>query len=160
MAKLARSTAAWETSWHGTEASPAWETRVDWWLQDALSVEYLNVKTKWPCRSLCLFPVAWKPPAARAWFQRAGTPTGSLLPPFRRGARTNIIRQRHHARSQLATSQERRSWACIYSLRPKIFASLLQITFNHLSYSKNLWKYKNNYGILKIYIMIKHVITK
>ena len=37
---------------------------------------------------------------------------------------------------------------------------LLLITFDHSSYLKNLWKYKNNYDILKIYTMIKHVITK
>jgi hypothetical protein len=49
----------------------------------------------------------------------------------------------------------------IYSLNPKIFATLtLQITFDHSSYSKYLRKYKNNYDILKIYTMIKHVITK
>jgi hypothetical protein len=32
--------------------------------------------------------------------------------------------------------------------------------FDHSSYSKYLWKCKNNYDILKIYIMIKHVIVK
>jgi hypothetical protein len=37
---------------------------------------------------------------------------------------------------------------------------LLQITFDHSSYSKKLWKCKNNYDILKIYIMIKHVTVK
>jgi hypothetical protein len=37
---------------------------------------------------------------------------------------------------------------------------LLQITFDHSSYSINLWKCKRNYDILKIYIMIKHVIVK
>jgi hypothetical protein len=33
-------------------------------------------------------------------------------------------------------------------------------TLEHSSYSKNLWKYKNNYDILKIYMIIKHVVTK
>jgi hypothetical protein len=37
---------------------------------------------------------------------------------------------------------------------------LLHITFDHLSYSKNLWKCSNNYNILKIYIMIKYLIVK
>jgi hypothetical protein len=35
---------------------------------------------------------------------------------------------------------------------------LLQVTFDHSSYLKYLWKYKNNYDILKIYTMIKYVI--
>jgi hypothetical protein len=37
---------------------------------------------------------------------------------------------------------------------------LLLITSDHSSYSKYLRKYKNNYDILKIHTMIKHVITK
>jgi hypothetical protein len=37
---------------------------------------------------------------------------------------------------------------------------LLQSTFDHSSYSKSLCKCKNNYDILKIYMMIKYVIAK
>jgi hypothetical protein len=36
----------------------------------------------------------------------------------------------------------------------------LQSTFDHPSYWKSLCKCKNNYDILKIYMMIKYVIAK
>jgi hypothetical protein len=45
----------------------------------------------------------------------------------------------------------------IFSLHPFF---LLQNTFDNSSYSKKLWKCRNNYDILKTYIMIKHVIVK
>jgi hypothetical protein len=47
------------------------------------------------------------------------------------------------------------------SLHSKIFApfGFYIVTFDHSFYSKNLYN-KNNYDILKIYMMIKHVIAK
>jgi hypothetical protein len=48
------------------------------------------------------------------------------------------------------------------TLRPKNICTfgLLQINFDHSSYSKKLWKCRSNYHIHKIYVMVKHVIAK
>lgn len=48
-----------------------------------------------------------------------------------------------------------------YSSVPKYMPFLISVpTFDHSSYSINLWKYKSSYDVLKMYTMMKYVIIK